>query len=87
MKKNVNSEIKRMVIAEQSGGLIRAASLTDGKQKQGKIVSSLDRFLRSGFERIPFSDWYETETSLHHEFLARSVQGGCFMLLLKNDEN
>lgn len=74
-----------MVIAEQSGGLIRAASLTDDKQKQGKIVSSLDRFLRSGFERIPFSDWYET--SLHHEFLARSVQGGCFMLLLKNDEN
>lgn len=71
----------------KSDWLIWAASLTDDKQKQGKIVSSLDRFLRSGFERIPFSDWYETETSLHHEFLARSVQGGCFMLLLKNDEN
>lgn len=54
LKKNVNSEIKRMVIAEQSGGLIRAASLTDDKQKQGKIVSSLDRFCAAALKGFRF---------------------------------
>ena len=67
----------------KSDWLVWAASLTDDKTKQCKLIASLDRYLRTSLERVPFADWYETETSLHHEFLARSVQGGCFILLLK----
>ena len=69
----------------KSDWLVWAASLSDDKSKQGKLIASVDKYLRTSYERIPFADWYETESTLHHEFLARSVQGGCFMLLLKNN--
>lgn len=67
----------------KSDWLVWAASLSDDKAKQGKLIATLDKYLCTSYERIPFADWYETESTLHHEFLARSVQGGCFMLLLK----
>lgn len=67
----------------KSDWLVWAASLSDDKSKQSKLIAALDKYLRTSYERIPFADWYETESTLHHEFLARSVQGGCFMLLLK----
>lgn len=67
----------------KSDWLVWAASLTNDKEKQGKLIASLDKYLRTSQEHVPFADWYETKTTLHHEFLARSVQGGCFMLLLK----
>lgn len=67
----------------KSDWLVWVASLTDDKQKQAKMIASLDKYLREGTDRIPFGDWYETETSEHHYFTARSVQGGCFALLLK----
>ncbi len=69
----------------KSDWLVWAAGLSDDKSKQGKLIASLDKYLRTSYERIPFADWYETKSTLHHEFLARSVQGGCFMLLLKNN--
>lgn len=69
----------------KSDWLVWAAGLSDDKSKQGKLIASLDKYLRTSYERIPFADWYETESTLHHEFLARSVQGGCFMLLLKKN--
>ena len=61
-----------------------AASLTDDPVKKKKFVSALDEFLQGSPDRVPFADWYETETGEYHYFRARSVQGGCFILLLEN---
>ena len=61
-----------------------AASLTDDPAKKKKFVSALDEFLQGSPDRVPFADWYETETGEYHYFRARSVQGGCFILLLEN---
>ena len=36
-------------------------------------------------KRVPFSDWFETKTGEYHHFIARTVQGGCFILLLLNE--
>lgn len=72
-----------------------AATLTDDKEKQKKIISAIDRFLKDS-DRTPFGDWYETENAENHMygsssirknpccFMARSVQGGCFILLLND---
>lgn len=70
-----------------------AARLTDDREKQKKIICAIDRFLKES-DRVPFGDWYETENGNNHWygsskertnpccFMARSVQGGCFILLL-----
>lgn len=66
----------------KSDWLMWAASLTESEIKRGKLISALDVFLRESPDRVPFSDWYEAKDGKAHCFRARSVQGGCFILLL-----
>ncbi|MBQ8886025.1 MAG: DUF4965 domain-containing protein [Clostridia bacterium] len=66
----------------KSDWLMWAACLTDDFEKQKKLISALERFLRETPDRVPFSDWYETVDGKHWYFQARTVQGGCFILLL-----
>lgn len=66
----------------KSDWLMWAASLTDRDAKKKKLISALDGFLKESPDRVPFGDWYETESGKHLNFRARSVQGGCFILLL-----
>ena len=66
----------------KSDWLMWVASLTNDRKKQGKLISSLNRFLKYSENRIPFSDWYDTESGKYIGFRARSVQGGCFILML-----
>ena len=40
------------------------------------------RVLRETTSRVPFSDWYDTKTGRYEHFIARSVQGGLYALLL-----
>lgn len=47
-----------------------------------KFVAPLARYLRETDSRVPFSDYYDTETGRYEKFIARSVQGGLFMPLL-----
>ena len=53
-------------------------------EKYGKVITNemIDDYLKNSPDRIPFGDWYETQDGSHHEFRARSVQGGCFILLI-----
>ncbi len=46
-------------------------------------VRPLADYLRETPCRVPFSDWYDTKTGRFQHFIARSVQGGVFMPLLK----
>lgn len=47
-----------------------------------EFVAPLARYLKETDSRVPFSDYYDTETGRYEKFIARSVQGGLFMPLL-----
>lgn len=67
----------------KSDWLMWVTALTDDGEKRRKMISYLDNFLKNSPDRVPFSDWYYTDSGAHEQFIARSVQGGCFILLLK----
>lgn len=62
--------------------MLWAARLTDRPEKRKPIIDGIVAFLQNTEDRVPFSDWYYTETGKFCGFRARSVQGGCFILLL-----
>ena len=66
----------------KSDWLLWVARLTSDAQKRKTLVEMLDDYLKTSPSRVPFSDWYETQDGIHHGFRARTVQGGCFILLI-----
>lgn len=58
------------------------ASMSEDKKKREKIYASLKAFLTESPDRVPFSDWYDSDTGKSRGFQARSVQGGVFMPIL-----
>ena len=66
----------------KSDWLMWAASLTADKAKIRALTGSLNAFLKQGKDRLPFGDWYETKSGSAYGFRNRTVQGGCFILLL-----
>lgn len=67
----------------KSDWIIWASSLTDDVEKAKKLIKPINEYLKETPSRIPFGDWYETVDGTFHMFKARTVQGGCFILLLK----
>ena len=73
-------------------GVLPRAAFRDEKrnktdrEKREKLLASIAKFLKESPDRVPFSDWYQTDAGSYIHFRARSVQGGCFILLLKSDE-
>ena len=47
-----------------------------------KFIAPIADYLRETDTRVPFSDYYDTETGRYEKFIARSVQGGLYMPLL-----
>lgn len=68
----------------KSDWLVWASSLTDSPEKREKFIATLAAYLRETPDRVPFGDLYDTEKGNYRDFRARSVQGGCFILLLKD---
>ena len=66
----------------KSDWLMWAASLTADKAKIRALTGRLNAFLKQGKDRLPFGDWYETKSGSAYGFRNRTVQGGCFILLL-----
>lgn len=66
----------------KSDWLMWAARLTDDKEKRKILISRLNAFLQQAPDRVPFGDWYDAESGKFFQFRARSVQGGCFILLM-----
>ncbi len=68
----------------KSDWILWAASLTQDKEKAKKILAPVAKYIRESPTAVPFSDWYETVDGKQVGFQNRSVQGGCFMLLLSD---
>jgi hypothetical protein len=58
------------------------AAMADDQEVFDALCAPLAHFLRDGDSRVPFTDFYDTEEGTCEAFIARSVQGGCFMPLL-----
>ena len=56
--------------------------MTQDMDKRKRLMEPVVRFLQETGDRVPFSDWYDTETGEYCHFKGRSVQGGIFMPIL-----
>ena len=66
----------------KSDWLCWIAAMADNKAERDALISPLARYLKETDTRVPFSDLYDTKTGDYIAFIARSVQGGIFALML-----
>jgi hypothetical protein len=66
--------------------IVWAGSLTGKRSDLKFMCEGLHRFLDETPDRVPFSDWYMTDSRLYRGFTARSVVGGVFMPVLLDRE-
>ena len=59
--------------------LVWCGSMTGRREDLEFMSEGIYRFLDETPDRIPFSDWYLTDSRLYRGFIARSVVGGVFM--------
>lgn len=64
--------------------ILHVCALADDKKIQQEIYSKIVNFLNETTDRVPFSDLYHVDTGRIFEFQNRTVQGGIFILLLKD---
>ncbi len=57
--------------------------LCDDAQYRDSIISAMLKMLSDTCDRVPFTDWYFTQTAIQKGFQNRTVQGGLFINLLK----
>ena len=69
-------------IYTKSDWIVWSCVLTDDTAKREALLRPIVRFLEESPNRIPFGDWYDTDSGKYHHFRARTVQGGTFILLL-----
>ena len=67
----------------KSDWILWTSALTDEPSKRIALYQPIIRYLAEAPTRVPFCDWYRTETGEMMEFINRSVQGGIFAPLLK----
>ncbi len=67
----------------KSDWILWCASFAESKEDRAALIRPVFRFLRETPDRVPFSDWYETDTGRCRDFQNRTVQGGLFMPLLR----
>ena len=56
------------------------------RERAQKLIAPIADYLENAPERVPFGDWYDTETGVYYYFKARSVQGGIFMPMLRDEK-
>ncbi|HVH88581.1 MAG TPA: DUF1793 domain-containing protein, partial [Terriglobales bacterium] len=62
------------------------ATLASDPNKFNAIIDSIYKWTNETPDRVPLSDWYDTKTGKHINFVARSVVGGVFIKALSNPE-
>ena len=68
----------------KSDWILWCAALTDDLSKAKKLITPINDFLKFSSDRVPFGDWFETGDGRYLMFRGRSVQGGCFALMLND---
>lgn len=68
----------------KSDWILWTAAFSDDAEVVSRLSKPIARFLAETPDRVPFSDWYETESGTHCGFRNRTVQGGLFMPILKS---
>jgi hypothetical protein len=71
----------------KSDWIIWTATLADNKETFQKFISPLYRFMNETTDRVPMTDWYNTDNPTHVGFQARSVVGGYFVKMLDEKMN
>lgn len=69
----------------KSDWIVWSASMAQDLQLFRQLIAPVAKYLRETPSRVPFSDWYDTVTGAYESFIARSVQGGMFMPMLRKD--
>ena len=69
----------------KSDWIIWTATLSDNNETFGKFITPLYNFMNETEDRVPMSDWYNTDSKKHVGFKARSVVGGYFIKLLADN--
>ncbi|MRN54696.1 glutaminase family protein [Paenibacillus monticola] len=64
--------------------LVWAASLASEREDFVSLIEPLWDALNETLDRVPFSDWYDTNTARQINFQHRSVVGGIYIKLLKD---
>ncbi|GMA62913.1 DUF4965 domain-containing protein [Alicyclobacillus fastidiosus] len=69
----------------KSDWLVWVASLSDNDEDFERLMDPLWDFVNESPDRVPFTDWYDTVTGRWIGFQHRSVVGGLFIKLLKDN--
>jgi hypothetical protein len=64
--------------------ILYICSLTENEEYRKHLYSGVANFLKESECRVPFSDLYHVDNSIIKDFQNRPVQGGIFILLLKD---
>ncbi|HHY81854.1 MAG TPA: DUF4965 domain-containing protein [Clostridiales bacterium] len=67
----------------KSDWIMWCAAMNERPEDVEVFAEPLARFLQESPDRVPFSDWFDTNTGIHHSFQNRTVQGGLYMPLLR----
>ena len=67
----------------KSDWVLWCAAMSDEEGTVEAYSAPIARFMAETKTRVPFSDWFDTQTGLIEHFMGRSVQGGIFMPLLR----
>ncbi len=68
----------------KSDWMLWCAALESHPERRARWIEPIWAMLNDTPHRVPFTDWYFTDTSAQAGFQNRSVQGGLFSLLLKD---
>jgi hypothetical protein len=69
----------------KSDWIVWTATLSPDRPTFEQFILPLHRFMNETADRIPMSDWYNTDKKTHVGFRARSVVGGYFIQLLAGE--
>lgn len=70
----------------KSDWVVWTATLADDAESFNKLIDPLHLFITEAPDRVPMTDWYDTNSAKRMNFKARSVVGGYFIKMLENQK-
>jgi hypothetical protein len=69
----------------KSDWIVWTATLSPDKPTFEQFIRPIHKFMNETVDRVPMTDWYNTDNTKHVGFQARSVVGGYFIKLLADE--